>query len=46
MKGAWIGKKVARYVVANFFEPAGTHVARAAPSSEFKNGASARRKGR
>ncbi len=44
MEGAWIGRKVARYVGANFFQPVGTHVARAALSSEFKNGASARRK--
>jgi hypothetical protein len=46
MEGAWIGKKVARYVVTNFFQPAGTYVARAAPSSDFKNEASARRKSR
>jgi hypothetical protein len=46
MEGAWIGTKVARYVVTNFFQPAGTYVTRAGPSSEFKNGASAHRKGR
>jgi hypothetical protein len=46
MEGAWIGKKVARYVVANFFRPAGTYLPRVAPSSEFRNGASAHRKGR
>jgi hypothetical protein len=46
MEGAWIGKKVARYVVANFFQPARTYLATASPSAEFKNGASARRKGR
>ncbi len=44
MEGAQIGKKVARYVVANFFRPVGKDVARAALSSDFKNGASARRK--
>jgi hypothetical protein len=32
MEGAWIGKKVAHYVVANFFHPVGTHAARAAQS--------------
>jgi hypothetical protein len=47
MEGAWIGKKVARYVVANFFQPVGTCGARATRSSEFKNAASApRKKGR
>jgi hypothetical protein len=43
MEGAWLGKKVARYVVANFFQPVGTYVARAALSSEFKDAASAGR---
>jgi hypothetical protein len=43
MEGAWIGKKVARYVGANFFQPVGTYVARARLWSEFKNGASPRR---
>jgi len=45
MEGAGIGKKVARYVVANFFQPVGKDVARAALSSDVKNGASARGKG-
>ena len=44
MEGARIGKKVTRYVVANFFQPVGKDVARAPLSSDFKNGASARRK--
>jgi hypothetical protein len=44
MEGAWVGKKVARYVVANFFQRIGTYAARAALSSEFKTAVSAGRK--